>query len=63
VEINFKDLVSPMSSLSEKLNIGEWKVDVEESPPLYANKAYEEMLLTVVKRHYLNEDHFLEKML
>lgn len=59
MDVNFKDLSSPLTSISETFNMNDWKFEIEEAPLLTIKRNYEELLLNAIKKNYLNEDNSL----
>lgn len=63
VQINFKDIVHPVTSISSEFNMSDWKYQIEDNPLIVVNVSYEQRLLGVIKKYYMNEDHSLQLLL
>lgn len=63
IDVNFKDIINPITSMSDNFSMNDWKVEIQENKPISINENYQEMLLKIIKKYYLNHDKKLEEFL
>ncbi len=49
--------------MSDNFSMNDWKVEIQENKPISINENYQEMLLKIIKKYYLNHDKKLEEFL